>query len=97
MTPTLLQKIETVLDEHVRPALAEHQGNVHVLDVADSVLRVRLTGKCHGCPAAQLTTEEIIEAAITEHISEIKKVVLVSGVSDSLIAQAKQLLQTGHL
>lgn len=89
--------IERVLDTYVRPSLASHQGNIVIVGYADGVLRIRLTGKCSGCPSAQLTTEECIAAAVKEHIPQIKEVILVSGVSDELIAQAKQLLQHGHL
>ena len=56
-----------------------------------------LTGKCSGCPSAQLTTEELISATVKEHIPAIEDVILVSGVSDELIAQAKALLKNGHL
>ena len=48
-------------------------------------------------PSAQLTTEELISATVKEHIPEIEDVILVSGVSDELIAQAKAILQNGHL
>lgn len=89
--------IERVLDTYVRPSLASHQGNIVIVGYTDGVLRIRLTGKCSGCPSAQLTTEECIAAAVKEHIPQIKEVILVSGVSDELIAQAKQLLQHGHL
>lgn len=96
IAPTL-ENIEAVLDNYVRPSLASHQGNVVVVDYSDNVLRIRLTGKCSGCPSAQLTTEELISATVKEHIPAIEDVILVSGVSDELIAQAKALLKNGHL
>ena len=89
-------EIEGVLDAYVRPSLASHQGNVVIVDYTNKVLRIRLTGKCSGCPSAQLTTEELISATVKEHIPEIEDVIL-SGVSDELIAQAKAILQNGHL
>lgn len=96
IAPTL-ENIEAVLDNYVRPSLASHQGNVVVVDYSDNVLRIRLTGKCSGCPSAQLTAEELISATVKEHIPAIEDVILVSGVSDELIAQAKALLKNGHL
>lgn len=96
MSTATRAEIEGVLDTYVRPSLASHQGNV-VVDYTDKVLRIRLTGKCSGCPSAQLTTEELISATIKEHIPEIEDVILVSGVSDELITQAKAILQNGHL
>ena len=96
MSTATRAEIEGVLDTYVRPSLASNQGNVVVVGT-DKVLRIRLTGKCSGCPSAQLTTEELISATIKEHIPEIEDVILVSGVSDELIAQAKAILQNGHL
>ena len=94
---TMMEQIETVLDKHVRPSLASHQGDVVIVDYTDDVLRIRLTGKCSGCPSAQLTTEELIAATVKEHLPQVKDVILVSGVSDELIAQAKALLHNHHL
>lgn len=94
---TMMEQIETVLDKHVRPSLASHQGDVVIVDYTDDVLRIRLTGKCSGCPSAQLTMEELIAATVKEHLPQVKDVILVSGVSDELIAQAKALLHDHHL
>lgn len=94
---TMIEQIEAVLDKHVRPSLASHQGDVVIADYTDDVLRIRLTGKCSGCPSAQLTTEELIAATVKEHLPQVKDVILVSGVSDELIAQAKALLHDHHL
>lgn len=96
MNTSMLEKIEAVLTKEVRPSLASHQGDVRIVDYKNSVLRIRLTGKCSGCPSALLTTEELIAAKVKEQIPEIADVILVSGVSDSLIAQAKAILQKRH-
>ena len=89
---TLLEQIETVLNEDVRPTLAGHDGNVTVISCEKGILRIRLTGQCSGCPSASLTTEELVAAKIKARLPEIQDVILVSGVSDDLIAQAKAIL-----
>lgn len=96
MTQPIINKIESVLTKDVRPSLASHQGDVHIVDYTNSVLRIRLTGKCSGCPSALLTTEELIAAKVKEAVPEVQDVILVSGVSDNLIAQAKAILQERH-
>lgn len=93
MTTPILTKIETVLDEVVRPALAEHSGNVTIETFTDGVLRVRLTGRCSGCPSATATTEAFIAEKIQARFPEIERVLLVTAVSDDLIAQAKAFLR----
>lgn len=93
MTKSILNKIETTLNEDVRPALSEHKGNVAVSDFTDGILRIRLTGMCSGCPSASVTTEELIAEKLKARIPEINEVILCTGVSDELISQAKAMLQ----
>lgn len=88
----ILEQIEQVLEEKVRPALLVHEGGVHIISYEDGVLRIRLTGKCSGCPSAQLTTEELIAKTVMDEIPEVKDVVLVNEVSPELLDFAKQLL-----
>ncbi len=88
----MLEQIEAVLDEKVRPELAFHGGSVEVLEFADGVLRVRLLGQCASCPSAYLTTEQLIEAELIAALPEVKQVVLVQQVSDDLLTQARAIL-----
>lgn len=92
MNTPMIEKIEAILDSDVRPALADHHGNVIVVDYSDDILRVRMTGMCNGCFSAQLTTESLIAAKIREKLPQIKDVILLTGVSDALIAQAKSMM-----
>ena len=90
-----LQEIEQVLNERVRPALRDHGGEVEVLELdGEGVLHIRLTGQCAGCPAADLTTEELIEKALTDALPAlVHRVVLSHAVSDDLLAQARAILK----
>lgn len=89
----MVQRIETVLDEYVRPVLGQHGGNVVLSEVEDGIVRIRLTGKCAGCPAADLTAEELIRTELLERIPELKNVVLVQEVSPALLEQARAILK----
>lgn len=88
----MLERIEKVLEERVRPALLAHEGNVQVVGFEDRVLKIRLTGQCSGCPSAQLTTEELIAKEIRDAIPEIKDVVLINEVNPELLEFARKLL-----
>ena len=50
-----LKRIETVLDEKVRPALRAHGGDITADRLENGVLYVKLLGQCAGCPSADLT------------------------------------------
>ncbi|MGV8972836.1 MAG: NifU family protein [Rhodoglobus sp.] len=93
MSSTLADRVENVLDEAVRPWLAQHAGNIRVDDLADDgVLQVRLSGRCSGCPTADLEVTTFVTDELRARLPEISDVVLVSGVSDELMTQARSLL-----
>lgn len=87
-----IKEIEAVLDEKVRPVLADHRGNVVIQSFEDQVLKVRLTGKCSGCPAAHSTNEELIATEIRNAFPSVKDVILVEEVSPELIDMARKIL-----
>ena len=92
----MIKRIEQVLEEKVRPALLSHEGDVQIVEYADGVLKIRLTGHCSGCPSARLTTEELIAAEVQKEIPEVKEVVLVNEVSPELLDFARKLLNHDH-
>ncbi len=87
-----IQELEKVLDEYVRPKLAEHEGNVSIADVRDGIVYVRLTGHCSGCPSAKYTLESLIEEEVTAHCPEVQAVKLQEEVSQELLDMAKAIL-----
>ena len=92
----MLEKIEAVLDEKIRPQLALHGGNIQTVSCEGGVYRFRLLGQCAGCPSADLTTESIIRQELLAAIPELTAVVLEQGVSDDLLAQARALMGRHH-
>ncbi len=42
----MYEDIEAVLDEHVRPLLRTHGGEMEIIEVEDGVVRFKLKGKC---------------------------------------------------
>ncbi len=92
----MYHEIEAVLNEHVRPLLRDHGGEMEVVGFADGIVRFKLKGRCAGCPAADITTEELIQAALTEHLPEVKRAVLVQDISDDLLQQAREIIRARH-
>ena len=85
--------LETILDEYVRPLLHAHGGDLEVIDVTDGILQFRFLGQCSGCAAADLTTEDLVQTVVQEHLPQIKRAVLVQDVSEELLDQARTLLR----
>jgi Fe-S cluster biogenesis protein NfuA len=60
----------------VRPNLQADGGDVELVDVsADGVVKVKLTGACHGCPMSQMTLKMGIEKIIKQQVPGVKEVV----------------------
>ena len=92
----LTNEIETILDEHVRPKLAEHSGNVSVADIRNGIVYVRLTGHCSHCPSAMYTLEDLIKEEILNHTKSVQDVKLQEEVSQELYDLAKDILRNGR-
>ena len=87
-----LDNIQRILEEDVRPALMAPEGDVELISYESQVVKVKLHGKCSGCPSAYLTTEELIAAKIKEKMPEVKDVVLVQEVNPELLDFARRIL-----
>lgn len=72
--PTLEDKIESILDWDIRPALAEHGGDVTLLGVVDGVVRLHLRGACGSCPSSLTTLQHGIEARLLRSLPELSHV-----------------------
>jgi Fe-S cluster biogenesis protein NfuA len=52
-------------------------GNVELVDIEGTVVKVRLTGACHGCPMSQMTLKAGVERIIKAEVPEVTEVVSV--------------------
>jgi Fe-S cluster biogenesis protein NfuA len=68
-------RIQAVLDR-VRPFLQADGGDIELLDVKGNKARIRLTGKCAGCPSAHLTLYVGVEMALKEEIPELEELIV---------------------
>ncbi len=64
--------------EKVRPGLQADGGDVELIDVSpEGVVKVKLTGACHGCPMSQMTLKMGIEKILKQQVPSVKEVVSV--------------------
>jgi len=69
----LRNRIEAVLDEHVRPGLRADGGDVEVVGIdPDRIVQVRMKGACVGCPSSTITMTMGIESAIKARVPEVR-------------------------
>jgi Fe/S biogenesis protein NfuA len=75
LTGTTDEKIRTLLDERINPAIASHGGVAHLIKVEGEIAQLELGGGCQGCGLAAVTLRQGIERAILDAIPEITEVV----------------------
>lgn len=88
----MLQRVEKIISEKIRPSIKEHGGDIEVISVQDEILKIKLLGNCIGCYHASSTTSDFVKKIVLLEDIGIKDVVLETGVSEDLIEMAKKLL-----
>lgn len=74
------QKIVSLLDEYVKPAVAADGGNIKFLNHQDGIVSVLLQGACSGCPSSTATLKQGIEGMLKNFLpGQIKAVQAVNG------------------
>lgn len=75
LTGDVAEKIATLLEKRINPALAAHGGFASLVGVDASTAYVTMGGGCQGCAMSAATLTEGIRASILEAIPEITDVV----------------------
>lgn len=69
--PDLRSRVEDALRVHAAPAMALDGGGIEVVEVADGIASVRLSGACAGCPATIMTIITGLEHELRKHVPEV--------------------------
>lgn len=70
------EKVRKVIEE-IRPMLQMDGGDIELVAIEGTVVKVRLKGACHGCPHAAMTMKQGVEARVMEAVPEVTEVVAV--------------------
>jgi Fe-S cluster biogenesis protein NfuA len=68
------QQILTLLDEEIRPAVAQDGGDVVFHSFENGIVKLELIGACGTCPSSSYTLQGYIENFLREEIEEIQGV-----------------------
>jgi len=71
------ERIQRVLDEEIRPYLAQDGGDVVFAGFRDGRVELYLQGSCSGCPSSTATLKLGIEGRLREAVPEVQEVVAV--------------------
>jgi Fe-S cluster biogenesis protein NfuA len=70
-----IQLIKKVLNEEIRPAVAQDGGDVVFHKYEDGVVHLFMQGSCAGCPSSTMTLKMGIETRLKEAVPGIREVV----------------------
>ncbi|MCK5042224.1 MAG: NifU family protein [Sphingomonadales bacterium] len=70
---TVIQ-IKAILDEKIRPSIAQDGGDVVFERFEDGIVFLRLQGACAGCPSSTMTLKNGIENLLRYYVPEITEV-----------------------
>jgi len=67
----LAERVQQVIESRVNPAVAQHGGQISLVEVRDEVAYIQMSGGCQGCGMAQVTLKQGVERMLREHIPEL--------------------------
>lgn len=73
-TDDISKRIEEVLNEKIRPAVAMDGGDIRLKSFKDGVAEVMLKGACAGCPSSTVTLKHGVERMIKHYVPEVTSV-----------------------
>lgn len=76
-TSEVAMRIQRVLDEEIRPYVAQDGGDVLFAGFREGVVELYLQGSCSGCPSSTATLKLGIEARLREAVPEVQEVIAI--------------------
>ena len=68
-------KVSALLEEQINPAVAGHGGSIHLVEVKDATVFLRMAGGCQGCASSKATLKGGVERALRDAIPELDDIV----------------------
>jgi NifU-like protein len=72
-----MKKVESVIEEEIRPALRSDGGDIELVDIKDRLVYCRLKGACAGCPGASMTLKLMVERTLKDRVDEETRIIAV--------------------
>ena len=70
----IVQQIYTIINDRVRPAVAQDGGDISLVKFEDGIVYLKLQGACSGCPSSSATLKSGIENMLRYYVPEVLEV-----------------------
>ncbi|MGH7475642.1 MAG: NifU family protein [Longimicrobiales bacterium] len=74
-TGPLAERVLRVLEEQINPGVAQHGGQITLVEVKDDVAYLEMSGGCQGCGMARVTLRQGVERMLKQAVPELQGVV----------------------
>lgn len=71
----IINRIEELLETHIKPGVAMDGGNIELKSYKDGVVTVIMEGSCSGCPSSTVTLKAGIESLLKREVPVVTEVV----------------------
>ena len=71
------EKIISILETKIRPAVAKDGGDIKFKEFKDGIVKVELQGSCSGCPSSTMTLKQGVQNLLCHYLPEVKEVVAI--------------------
>lgn len=72
---TVEERIEKIISQ-IRPYVHMHGGDVHLENVSDGVVTLKVSGACAHCSLSDITYNKMLGGILREEIPEIKDIII---------------------
>ncbi len=67
----LAERVKTVLDTEINPAIASHGGSITLVGVEDTEIYLEMGGGCQGCAMSRMTLRQGVERMVRQSVPEV--------------------------
>tara|TARA_R110000868_G_C10967898_1_gene769302 strand:+ start:2626 stop:3201 length:576 start_codon:yes stop_codon:yes gene_type:complete len=69
--PELVARIKQLIEEKVRPAVAQDGGDICYRGFENGIVYLEMKGACSGCPSSSITLKQGVEGMLTHYCPEV--------------------------
>jgi Fe/S biogenesis protein NfuA len=73
-TGEMADKVRSILNDRINPAVASHGGAIELVDVQGTEVFIEMTGGCQGCAMSRMTLKQGVERMIRDALPEVTAV-----------------------
>ena len=71
----IIKNIKWVLDDKIKPSVAQHNGVINFISFDDGVLKLEMAGSCSGCAMSKQTLQQGVDNMMKHYVPEVQVII----------------------